>query len=58
MTAQPRLRSFLFAVQREYGGSRFAIFWALNVAAAKRYARAWAEERGFTIELVPDEAVA
>lgn len=58
MTAQPRLRSFLFAVRRDDGGSPFAVFWAPNAATAVRYARAWARPRGFKVALVPDEVAA
>ena len=52
--SEPRLKSFLFAVKRDDGGSRFAIFYAANAQTATRYARPWASRFGFTVELVPE----
>lgn len=54
----PRLKPFLFVVRRPDGSKRDAIFYARNVATAKRYAEAWATKHGYSVALVPDEVAA
>lgn len=50
-----RLRSFLFVVRKPDGSSGNAIFYAANVATARRYAEEWAERLGYRVTLAASE---
>lgn len=54
-----RLRAWMFRCDRDGRGfSQILCFYAETARQATAYAKAWASERGYVVEIVRDEEVA